>query len=533
MNTEDLTRSNILVLDDDRASLNAIQRALGSLGFRNLFLLSNSEHVFEALAEFRPDLVITDLEMPGVSGEQVLDLVKEMAMPWEILPVLVITGQCTPEAKRDALKRGAMDFLAKPLDVPELQTRVRNLLRIRTLHEKTQAYSRGLEHLVTERTRALERALLELKERHRATLREERLRAFAQIAGGVVHDFNNKLMAITGYSGILLNDPAALANREETLNALQIIHAAAGDAAGAVERLREFCEARDAKEPAGPVDLNEMVRQVVESTQPVWRHVARADGRRIDFELDLQNVPPVEGRSAELQEMMTHLIVNAVDAMPSGGAISCGTRRRGASVIAEIVDTGTGMPEAVRKRCTEAFFTTKGDRATGLGLAVVASILKRHGARLSIESAEGSGTKIRMEFPIRIPAPPVEEAAPALGKTAAKPLRILLVDDDPHMRKVVTRLLAGAGHSVVNASGAPEALAQVERQRFDLMVTDHAMPGINGVELAAVMRGVDPAQRVILFTGHPPQTTPSDIACVVSKPAKADEIHAAIARAMA
>lgn len=532
MNPNPIEHSHILVVDDDAASLGAVEKTLTRAGFQNLLLLNDSTRVFECMAEFRPDLVITDLEMPEVDGLEVVGLARQMTAPGEILPVLVVTGHGSAEAKRRALDAGATDFLSKPFDAPELQARVRNLLRIRSLQRATQAYSANLEQIVAERTRDLERAVEELKESHQMMLHEERLRAFAEMAGGVVHDFNNTLMTITGYSLLLLREPEILADREEAKRTLNIIHSAACDAAHVVDRLRIFYDARDAKEPEGELDLSEIIRDAVEFTHPKWHGLALSEGREIKFEYDLGPVPPVRGRLAELREVFTNLIFNAVDAMPAGGVITCGTRCRGAEAVIEVVDTGMGMSTAVRSRCLDAFFTTKGEKGTGLGLAMVASIVQRHGGKMEIESEPGAGTMVRIRLPLGDGAETPEQEAPA---SEEKPLRILVVDDDPHMRNVVTRLLTCEGHTVSQAGSGIEALAQAERESFDLMLTDHAMPGINGIELASLMRGVDPRQRVILFTGYPvaPRPMPADIACVLKKPAEPRELRAAISRAMA
>ena len=523
---------HILVVDDELASLSAIERVLVKAGYENLLLLSDSSQIFECLSEFRPDLIITDLEMPEVDGFGVLRLTQEMTQPGEILPVLVITGNDSMDIKRRALAAGATDFLSKPCDPVELQTRVRNLLRMRSLQQHTQNYSEQLELTVAERTKELTKALADLKESQRHMMQEERLRAFAAMAGGVVHDFNNTLMTISGYSGLLLREPEIFQNEEELRRTVEIINQAATDAGHVVDRLREFYSAREAREDTETIDFNTVVEEAVQLTQPKWHSVAMAEGRRIDFDFDFSPVPAIAGRKAELREILVNLIFNAVDAMPKGGTITCGTRSRGSHVVFELADNGVGMTPEVLQDCKKAFFTTKGEKGTGLGLSMVASIVERHGGHLEIQSTPGAGTLVRIGFPV---APVREEPQAATAPEKPRALKIMVVDDDPHMRNVVSRLLAKAGHSVTQVSNGQEALAQTERARFDLLLTDHAMPGMTGLELASLMRGVDPNQRVILFTGYPmsPKDTPRDIACLLKKPAQPDELQLAIARAMA
>lgn len=531
MNIPD-TSVHILVVDDELASLTAMERVLVKAGYENLVLLSDSTQVFDCLADFRPDLIITDMEMPEVDGFGVLALIREMTQPGEILPVLVVTGNDSIDVKRRALAAGATDFLSKPCDPVELQVRVSNLLRMRSLQKHTQTYSEQLELTVAERTKELTQALADLKESQRLMMEEERLRAFAAMAGGVVHDFNNTLMTIAGYSGLLLREPEIFQNEDERVRTVEIINHAAVDAGHVVDRLREFYSSHDAREETESIDFNTVVEEAVQLTRPKWHDVAMAEGRHIDFEFDFSPVPLIAGRKTELREILVNLIFNAVDAMPKGGTITCGTRSRGALLVFELADTGVGMPPTVLASCQKAFFTTKGEKGTGLGLAMVASIVERHGGHLEIQSTPGAGTLVRIGFPVAVVQ---EEVKPVVVPEKPRALKIMVVDDDAHMRNVVSRLLAKAGHTVTQVSSGREALAQTERSRFDLLLTDHAMPGMTGLELASRMHDVDPKQRVILFTGYPlsAKDTPRDIACLLKKPAQPDELQWAIATAMA
>jgi signal transduction histidine kinase len=147
------------------------------------------------------------------------------------------------------------------------------------------------------------------------------------------------------------------------------------------------------------VNLNEVIRDAVKFTQPKWHGLALAEGRQITIDLDLAAEIVVQGRPTELREMLTNLICNAVDAMPSGGTITCGVHRHASHVVIEIVDQGQGMPPEVRERCMEPLFTTKGDAGTGLGLSIVSAIVQRHDGKLEIQSSPGAGTRVRIELP--------------------------------------------------------------------------------------------------------------------------------------
>jgi putative two-component system response regulator len=162
MDLPDLKQARILVVDDDAFSLANFQRVLNRLGFENVSLLQDSTQFVLNMADFHPDLVLTDLDMPELGGIRVVELVRDMTPPSEIVPVLVVTGHGTLVSKRAALAAGATDFLAKPFDASELFVRVRNLLRIRALQTASQARIQELERALAEKTLALENALAEL-----------------------------------------------------------------------------------------------------------------------------------------------------------------------------------------------------------------------------------------------------------------------------------------------------------------------------------------------------------------------------------
>jgi DNA-binding response OmpR family regulator len=240
MNTHNPEHARILIVDQDANCLATYQQALTRLGFQNLMLLQDSTEIIAGLPRFQPDLIITELDMPILNGICVVSIVQETTPEGEFLPVLVVTGHASAEAKHEALAAGAADFLLKPCDLAELHARVRNLLRIRALQQQTQAHSLELERTVAKRTHALGKALLDLKETQRMMLQEERLRAFAQMAGSIGTDFNHALQTVTSYSRMLLNKPDALQTPEEWRNTLTTIHMVASDASQVVDRMRDL-----------------------------------------------------------------------------------------------------------------------------------------------------------------------------------------------------------------------------------------------------------------------------------------------------
>ena len=246
--------------------------------------------------------------------------------------------------------------------------------------------------------------------------------------------------------------------------------------------------------------------------------------------------------------MLVNLVLNAVQAMPAGGTLSVRTAPfDGTGVAVEVADTGVGMPERVRRRIFEPLFTTKGTAGTGMGLTVSLGIVQEHNGRVEVTSAPGQGTCFRLVFPLDTAAPapevaspeedaPVEAPSPAPPPGArptpvqsVRPLRILVVDDEPMVRLVTTKLLRMRGHAVDDADGGAAALDALEGLTYDLMITDLSMPGMSGRELAHAVRDRFPALPVILLTGDTDaQAEGSDVSAVVKKPFQLDALEAVV-----
>jgi CheY-like chemotaxis protein len=228
--------------------------------------------------------------------------------------------------------------------------------------------------------------------------------------------------------------------------------------------------------------------------------------------------------------MLTNLIFNAVDAMPSGGKIRLATRLEGERVVVELGDTGTGMSEEVRRRCLEPFFTTKGEQGTGLGLAMVYGIIQRHQAEMQLESEVGVGTTFRFRF-VAEEAVAAAQNAPAIR--LAQPLKILVVDDQPFICQIMAQYLAQDCHQADTAENSGEALALLREKKFDLLITDQAMPDLSGGQLAEAAKEIDPNLRVILLTGFGAEETPEAeakaIDLVLTKPVSLEAMRRGLA----
>ncbi|MBU6401461.1 MAG: GAF domain-containing protein, partial [Verrucomicrobia bacterium] len=343
----------------------------------------------------------------------------------------------------------------------------------------------------TELLQNLRRAYDDLRQSQQMALQQERLRALGEMASGIVHDINNALMPIVGFSDLLLQRQPNPDGEER--HYLHAIKTAGQDITATVARMREFYRKRGKAEELRPVEVNQLIRQTVELTRPRWRDIPQERGRVIKIELVLDaSLTPVLGSESELREALTNLIGNAVDAMPEGGTITLRTRLARDEVELEVSDTGTGMDEEVRKRCLEPFYTTKGERGTGLGLAMVYGTMQRHEGRIEIQSALGRGTTVRLALPLRQPRP---AAAAELEPVARRqPLFLLVVDDDPRVGDGVIRpMLEQDGHRVAVADSGQAgitALHEAHRrgQPFDAVLTDLGMPYVDGRQVARAIK---------------------------------------------
>jgi len=345
----------------------------------------------------------------------------------------------------------------------------------------------------------LERALDDVGQAHAVMVRQERFRALGELASGIAHDFNNSLSMIIGFTELLLADPSSQLGSDDAREKVRLIHSAAADAAAVVGRLRDFYRSGLEQTDFVPIQLNDVIAQAVSLTQPRWRDQSQAAGRTIELDTDLAQVPPIAGRDSDLRDVLANLILNAVDAMPSGGRLTVRSRSVGEHVIVEVSDTGTGMPAEIRQRVFEPFFTTKGESGTGLGLALVHNIVERHGGEVHVASAEGHGTT----FTIRLPSACTDVPAPTADSDAAPSisLRVLLVEDEPALRQILVSYLRIDHHQVMATADGREALQVFRAGEYDLVLTDRAMPNFGGDQLAVEIKRLSPSTPVIMLTG--------------------------------
>lgn len=517
MKQDSLRSANILLVDDEVSCLCLMENVLNRLGFANIRKVTSAKAALLEIDAHPPDLVITDISMPVMDGLELITRLR-VGFPDELLlPVIVVSGSASPQNKRRALAVGATDILSKPFDSAEIFMRIRASLRSRSLHIALQDQNALLEQKVAERTR-------ELRESQDQVVQRERFRAFGEMAGGVVHDFNNALVSVIGYSELLLTDEDSIRNPDLVREYLQIMLTAGRDATHVVARLRDFYRPRGNTDVFAAVDLNSLISEAVALTQPKWRDQAHARGVTIEVSLELERVPHVFGCGAELREVLMNLIFNAVDAMGDSGRIIIRTRALDEIASVEVSDTGCGMTAEVRQRCLEPFFSTKGEAGTGLGLSMVFGIIKRHDAQIEIESEPGRGTTVRLQFPV--PDLIAPEAPDARGVPQPS-LKVLVVDDDRVTRDIITKYLKSDGYEVECADSGEAAMERLNSQDIDLLITDHGMPGMNGLQLLETSRTMGHRQPAILMSGSSldPAVKPEIIRAFLPKPVRKKELQ--------
>jgi PAS domain S-box-containing protein len=385
----------------------------------------------------------------------------------------------------------------------------------------------------------LQRAYEDLRQTQLAVMQQERLRALGQMASGIAHDINNAISPVALYTDLLIEREPGLSQsgREQ----LRVVQRAIGDVEQTLTRMREFYRPREPQPLLSPVQINHLVQQVLDLTRARWSDMPQQRGIVIKPEIDLASaLPTVWGVESEIREALTNLVFNAADAMPDGGAlrVRTGIGANADEVYLEVCDTGTGMDEDTRRRCMDPFFTTKGARGTGLGLAMVYGVAQRHRAEIAIDSSPGAGTTVRLTFPSGranvIDSMKPDEATPIPAR-----LRILVVDDDPLLLKSLRETLESDGHVVSTANGGREGIdlftaACQRRETFPVVITDLGMPYVDGRSVARAVKTLSGDTVVILLTGWGQRLVsegevPPHVDRVLSKPPKLRMLREALA----
>jgi signal transduction histidine kinase len=600
VNTTRDTAQHILIAEDSATQAQRLQHILEQHGYR-VTATANGQLALEAARRNKPALIISDVIMPEMTGYDLCGQVKADAALSDV-PVILVTTLSDPQDVIRGLECRADNFILKPYDAEQLLHRIQfvlvnnqmrrseqpgmgleivfggqrhfitadrlqilNLLlstyeaamqrnaelsstrdTLRQTNSELQRLTRELEERVRMRTRELELSNEALRQAQQALIQQERLSALGQMASGIAHDINNAISPIALYTESMLERETNLS--PEGRDRLVTIQRAIDDVAQTVARMREFYRPREAELKLADVDLNRLAQQIVELTRARWSDQPQQRGIMIELKFaPAPDLLDVRGADNEIRDALTNLIFNAVDAMPNGGVLEVRTSMSGTAapgttptrqVLLEVSDTGIGMDEETRRRCLEPFFTTKGERGTGLGLAMVYGMAQRHGCTLEIDSKPGNGTTIRLLFPVSAAASSSTARVPVL-QVPARSLRILVVDDDAVLIESLRNTLQEEGHHVIVAGGGQEGIdafrsARQTPEPFDVVITDLGMPYVDGRQVVDSVRAASPDTPTIMLTGwgqrlladkeHAPQADR-----VLSKPPRLRELRAALA----
>jgi signal transduction histidine kinase/CheY-like chemotaxis protein len=359
-----------------------------------------------------------------------------------------------------------------------------------------------LEQRVEQRTADLMREVAAREKAQEQLRQAQKMETIGQLTGGVAHDFNNLLMAVVGNLDLLRKRMPADPRLHRLVDgALQ----GAERGASLTQRLLAFARQQDLR--AVPVDLRALIQGMIDLLE-------RSLGPRVVLRLDLpEDLPPARADANQLELAVLNLAINARDAMPDGGAIDirvCEYRassdpvlKAGRYLKLSVNDTGTGMAPETLKRAIEPFFSSKPlGKGTGLGLSMVHGLAVQLGGALQLSSTVGNGTTATLLLPVATALADAETPAPRPHKVKRSAV-ILFVDDDPLIAMSTREMLEDLGHRVIGASSGRHALDIIRsEQPIDLMMTDHVMPGMTGIELAAASRQLRPSLPILLATGY-------------------------------
>ena len=513
----DQEQVDILLVDDQRAKLLSYEAILEQLG-ENLIKAGSATEALEQLLKRNVAIILIDVCMPDLDGFQLATMIREHPRFQKTAIIFVSAIQVNDLDLLRGYQLGAVDYVPVPI-IPELlRAKVKVFAELYRKTRQLERLNAELENRVAERTAELAQANAQLEQRveQRTQEREEalaqvhemrKLESLGQLTGGVAHDFNNLLMAVLGNLEIAKK---YLRDQPQVLRLIDGAIQGAERGATLTKRMLAFARRQELRPEA--VDIAKLVGSMIEMLR---RSVGPAIQIATDFERDLA---PIRVDPNQLELALLNLAVNARDAMPVGGEVTITACREqvGAGEVTGlgpgeyarigVRDTGHGMDEGTLRRATEPFFTTKGPgRGTGLGLSMVDGLVAQSGGVLRIDSRPTIGTTVELWLPFsaafdgRVPEP----SGALLGVGASRSFRVLVVDDDAMVASGTAAMIEDLGHSVIRAESASRALELLSsRPSIDVVITDYAMPGMTGSQLAAEIRRVRPELPVVIATGY-------------------------------
>jgi signal transduction histidine kinase len=528
---------NILLVDDQQAKLLSHEVVLAEMG-ENLLKASSAREAFECLLRHEVALILIDVCMPDLDGFELATMIREHPRFQNTAIIFVSAVMMAHLDQLRGYKLGAVDYVPVPV-VPELlRAKVKVFVELYRKTRQLEQFNADLERRVEERTAELRKLNEELELRIEERTREREL-ALAQLfeaqkmdtigrlTGGVAHDFNNLLMAVLGSLSLL---EKKLPDDPQIQRLLQNAIQGADRGKSLTQRLLAFSRRQELKPQA--VDFAQLVYGMQELLK-------RAVGHGIAFSCDFPpDLPPALVDANQLELALLNVALNARDAMSDGGSVRITAQAdiivqggsapihpigngfvkqpntaqnvclpAGAYVRIVIVDTGVGMDQVTLAKATEPFFTTKGPgKGTGLGLSMVHGLAAQSGGLLRIHSEPNAGTIVELWLPQATTAAAAVARAPETAthlRPATDPCTVLIVDDDTLVMTGTAAMILDLGHTAVEAHSGAEALDLLTSGlKVDVVLTDHAMPSMTGLQLAESIHKKFPGLPIILATGY-------------------------------
>jgi len=483
----DLRHVSILLIDDDPQAQALIEMALIDAHFeRKIEVVTTAAAGLERIKADHHDIYLVDQRLPDGTGLDVIRAAKDLGTD---KPFILMTGYGSGALDEAALREGAADYVEKHLVGAHLERSIRYALR------NWQA-SRALQ------------------DREEQLRQSQKMEAIGRLAGGVAHDFNNLLTAVIGYTDMIAEradlDPA-------TAREVGEIRLAADRGAALTRQLLAFSR----KQLLNPTVLN-----VNDSVAGLLHMLPRLIGDHIHTDARLAaGLGFVKADASQLEQVIVNLVLNARDAMPTGGYVTIETANieltedrlsaeglvlePGPYVMLSITDTGVGMDETTRAHAFEPFFTTKEKgKGTGLGLATVYAIIDQSGGGIAMDTAPERGTSIRIYLPVTDAPASIERPRATRGATEGTET-LLLVEDNDAIREISAQALRRRGYTVFEARNGEEAIDWASKSVVlaDMLITDVVMPGMSGPNLAARLTQQMPNLHVLYMSGYTDDAT--------------------------
>jgi PAS domain S-box-containing protein len=368
---------------------------------------------------------------------------------------------------------------------------------IRTINESLEQHVFDRTVKLTKVNAELQDEIAERKKMEEALIQSEKLKSLGTITAGISHEFNNILNIISGNVQLLQMD---YKDHRKLMDSLSVIKKSIDNGASITDRMCEFTHSEADTMDFVSADINKLLTQSVEFLMPRWRNMAQACGINYNMDMEgMKKVPSILCNPLEIRDVFVNIINNALDSMPDGGRISFRTWSRDNTVFVSITDIGKGMSGDVKKNVFDPFFTTKRPEGTGLGMSTSYSKVVRHSGKIEVDSEEGKGSTFTLQFPTTIETvSPITTPKP---ETKVKKLSILVVDDEEEICNMLDEFLSRSGHKVKAVYSGAGAVELAKRERFDLVLSDLAMPDVFGYDVIKFLNKLDKRPKIGIITG--------------------------------